>query len=138
MKRSCSVVPQRTKRPSSGLFHNRAISARTSSCCARLMRALGGISKPRNSTSPSRPVGPSGEYSLSMQISERCVLPVTSVSRLRNKRSTNHGNGGVPCPGGGTCAMAISSSYRLSWRASSKRGAWLVGPDEEAGKQIGQ
>ena len=39
----------------------------------------------------SRPVGPSGEYSLSMQNSARCVLPVTSISRLRNSRSTSHG-----------------------------------------------
>ena len=36
-------------------------------------------------------MGPSGEYSLSMQNSARCVLPVTSISRLRNSRSTSHG-----------------------------------------------
>ena len=33
----------------------------------------------------------SGEYSLSMQNSARCVLPVTSTSRLRKTRSTSHG-----------------------------------------------
>ena len=55
------------------------------------MRACGGISKARNSTRPSRPVGPSGAYSLSMQISARWVLPVTSISRLRNRRSTSQG-----------------------------------------------
>ncbi len=60
------------------------------------MRASGGISNERNSTRPSRPVGPSGEYSLSMQISARWVLPVTSTRRLRNNRSTSHGGGASP------------------------------------------
>ena len=55
------------------------------------MRACGGISKARISSSPSRPVALSGEYSLSMQNSARCVLPVTSISRLRSMRSTSHG-----------------------------------------------
>jgi hypothetical protein len=48
------------------------------------MRACGGISKARSSSRPRRPVGPSGEYSLSMQNSLRWVLPVTSISRLRS------------------------------------------------------
>ena len=56
---------------SKACLKSRAISARISTCWARLIRAFGGISKPRNSTSPSRPVGPSGEYSLSMQISNQ-------------------------------------------------------------------
>ena len=55
------------------------------------MRSCGGISKARNSTKPRRPVGPSGEYSLSMENSERCVLPVKSTSKLRSKRSTIQG-----------------------------------------------
>ena len=55
------------------------------------MRACGGISKARISSRPSRPVGPSGEYSLSMQNSARWVLPVTSISRLRSSRSISHG-----------------------------------------------
>ena len=95
MKRSCSCVPQRTRSRSYGAFQKRATSASSSCCCARLICACGGISNARNSTRPSRPVGPSGEYSLSMQISERCVLPVTSISRLRKIRSTSHG-GGAP------------------------------------------
>ena len=48
----------------------------------------------RRRASPAGPAGrsaPSGEYSLSMQNSARCVLPVTSISRLRNSRSTSHG-----------------------------------------------
>ena len=68
----------------------------------------------------------SGEYSLSMQNSARCVLPVTSVSRWRNTRSTSQGGGTVERSG--SCENAISSSYTLSCRASSTRGAWLVGP----------
>ena len=96
MNRSCSAVPQRTSGPCCGSRQNHATSARSSSCCARLMRASGGISKERNSTRPSRPVGPSGENSLSMQISVRCVLPVTSTSRLRSSRSTSHGGGASP------------------------------------------
>ena len=39
----------------------RATSARSSSCCVRLMRACGGISKARISSRPRRPVVPSGE-----------------------------------------------------------------------------
>ena len=55
------------------------------------MRACGGISKARISTRPSRPLVESGEYSLSMQNSARCVLPVTSTSRWRKTRSTSQG-----------------------------------------------
>ena len=40
---------------------------------------------------PRRPEAVSGEYSLSMQNSARCVLPVTSTSRCRSARSTSHG-----------------------------------------------
>ena len=91
MNLSCSDVPQRTSAPSSGSRQNQDTSARTSSCWAKLMRASGGISKARNSTRPRRPVALSGDHSLSMQISARCVLPVTSTSRLRNSRSTIQG-----------------------------------------------
>ena len=104
----------------------RATSERSSSCCVRLMRACGGISKARSSSSPRRPSGPSGEYSLSMQNSARWVLPVTSISRLRNSRSVSHG--GTSLPGAGSCWNAISSSYSESLRASSTRGACEVGP----------
>lgn len=61
MKRSCNAVPQGTRRPVKGVFQKRAISARSSSICSALMRQWGGISKARNSSSPSRPAGPSGE-----------------------------------------------------------------------------
>ena len=55
--------------------------------------------------------GPSGENSLSMQISVRWVLPVTSTSRLRNSRSTSQGGGVLAVArAAGTCASAISSS----------------------------
>ena len=92
MKRSCSSVPQRVeRRVVRRSCQNRATSARSSSCCARLMRACGGISNARISTSPRRPLAVSGEYSLSMQNSARCVLPVTSTSRCRKTRSTSHG-----------------------------------------------
>ena len=39
----------------------------------------------------------SGEYSLSMQNSLRCVLPVTSTRMLRSVRSTIHGGMASPC-----------------------------------------
>ena len=66
-----------------GSCQKRATSARSSNCCARLIRACGGISNARSSMSPQPPRRASGEYSLSMQNSARCVLPVTSTSRLR-------------------------------------------------------
>ena len=85
-------APAREPLGSYGVCQNLAISARNSNCCVRLMRACGGISNARNSSRPWRPFGPSGEYSLSMQNSARCVLPVTSISRLRSNRSTSQGD----------------------------------------------
>ena len=64
MKRSCSVVPQRTNLPCCGSRQSLAISARISNCWASDMRGSGGISKARNSTSPSRPVGAVGRIEL--------------------------------------------------------------------------
>ncbi len=61
-----------------------------------------------------------------MHSSERWVLPVTSTSRLRKTRSTIQGGSGPVLLS--ICLNAISSSSMLSWRASSMRGAWLVGP----------
>ena len=54
MKRSCSALPQWISLRRYGSFQNLAISVRTRSCWARLMRACGGISNARSSTSPSR------------------------------------------------------------------------------------
>jgi hypothetical protein len=60
MKRSCSSVPQRGSRETaSGRCQKRATSARSSSCCTRLIRACGGISNRaaragRAARSPSR------------------------------------------------------------------------------------
>ena len=110
MKRSCSVVPQRVSLPLIGFSQQRAIMARSRTCCARLMRGFGGISKPRNSTSPKRPVGPSGENNLSMQISARWVFPVTSINAFRSRRSVSQGGGGVPSVGGQIWSSAISNS----------------------------
>jgi hypothetical protein len=94
------------------------------------MRACGDSSKARSSNSPSRPEAESGEYSLSMQNSARCVSPVTSTSTWRSARSTSQG--GAALPSSRLCrsssASAISSSRTWSLRASSTRGAWLVGP----------
>ncbi len=78
--------------PTSGFSQNIATRLRTSSACTRASSGCGGISKPRSSSSPSRPRLPSGLYSLSMQNSARCVLPVRSVSRCRSDRSTTHGS----------------------------------------------
>ena len=139
MKRSCSDgAPARRGGRRAARCQSRAISARISSCWARLMRASGGISKPRNSTRPSRPVGPSGEYSLSMQISARWVLPVTSTRRLRNSRSTSQGGGGVALAGRRhlrqrdlelveRVVARLVDARRLAGRA-----------DEQAGEQVGQ
>ncbi len=91
------------------------------------MRACGGISNERSSSNPCRPLEVSGLNILSMHSSERWVLPVTSTSRLRKMRSTIHGGTG-PAGLASICRNAISSSSTLSCRASSRRGAWLVGP----------
>ena len=100
------------------------------------MRSCGGISKARISSSPSRPVLPSGENILSMQNSARCVLPVESMSRLRNSRSTTHG--GVGCP---DRRQLFESELELVQRIVARlvdarrlRG----GPDEQAAEQIRQ
>ena len=62
MKRSCSAVPQRVSGPVDRARARAARSAPGSAAAGRgSCAASGGISKPRNSTSPSRPVGPSGE-----------------------------------------------------------------------------
>ncbi len=138
MKRSCSAVPQRTGGPSSGSRQNHATSARSSNCWARLMRASGGISKERNSTRPSRPVGPSGENSLSMQISARWVLPVTSTSRLRNSRSTSQGGGGVALAGRRHLRERDLElvEHVLARLVDARRLAGRA--DEQAGEQIGE
>ena len=67
---------------------------------------------------------PSGGNSLSTQNSARCVLPVTSASKLRKSPSTMYGGQSLD----GRWRKATSSSYRASMRASSTRGYWLVGP----------
>ena len=75
-----------------------------------------------------------------MENSARCVLPVRSVSKCRSSRSTSHGCG-VSLPAAcffPSCWKAIANSYSRSSRASSTRGAWLVGPDEHAGKEVRQ
>src|SRR6266850_1931037 len=126
-KRSCSSVPQRVSALGAyGLRQNLATIARRRSCWVRLIRECGGISKARISNNPSLPVGPSGEYILSMQNSARWVLPVTSINKLRSRRST--AQGGTLSPALGNRSNANSSSYNESLRASSTRGAWDVGP----------
>ncbi len=73
-----------------------------------------------------------------MQISARCVLPVTSTSRSRNSRSTTQGSGALSLPGSGTCGerdfqlvetivTRLVDARRLAGRA-----------DEQAGEQIGE
>ena len=98
---------------------------RINSICAADILACGGISSARNSTSPRRPEALSGVYILSMQNSVRWVLPVMSARMLRNSRSVTQGATGSRAL---IWAKAISRSTRLSWRASSMRGCWLVGP----------
>ena len=103
------------------LFQNQATRERSSNICIRLIRAWGGISKARRHDGlfRTRRVEFIDSYSL------RWSMPVMSTSRLRNSLSTIHGAGASQS---GICWKAISSSYRLSSRASSTRGAWLVGP----------
>ena len=92
-----AVVQRRAPAHEAGRGTAAARSARparaAAAICTRLMRGCGGISKARNSSRPRRPVGASGEYSLSMENSARCVLPVRSTSRWRSSRSTSHGRG---------------------------------------------
>ena len=79
--------------------------------------------------------GLSGENSLSMQNSARCVLPVPSTSRLRNTRSTSHGGGVLPGIGllerdlqfVASIAATFVDARRLARRA-----------DERAGEQVRQ
>jgi hypothetical protein len=61
MKRSCSVVPQRTNLPCCGSRQSFAISARISNCCASDMRGSGGISKRAEFDQAEPAGGPSGE-----------------------------------------------------------------------------
>ena len=65
-----------------------------------------------------------------MQNSLRWVLPVTSTRMLRSVRSTIQGGMSSPWISRlrSISRSAISSSYSWSLRASSTRGAWLVGP----------
>jgi len=90
-----------------------------------LMRAFGGISKARSSSRPRRP--PPTPARRACRCTSRCggVFPVTSTRRSRRTRSTSHGGASVP---GRRRSSAISSSWRESFRASSMRGCWLVGP----------
>jgi hypothetical protein len=100
------------------------------------MRASGAISKARNSTRPRPAVGESGENSLSTQISARCVLPVTSTSRLRNRP--------VEQPRGALLARLrhlrerdLELVERLVARLVDARR--LAGrPDEQTGEEIGE
>ena len=87
-------------------------------------------------TDPRRPVGPSGEYILSMQNSARCVFPVTSISKLRSSRSTSHGATGAP--GWGNCRNATSSSYNESFSRLIDARRLRGGSDEQAREQIRQ
>ena len=118
--RSCSSVPQRTSGPEYGSSQNRATSARTSSAWTSAICGCGGISKPRSSSSPSRPRSESGLNSLSMQNSARWVLPVMSVSRWRSARSTCHGraSSAEPWP-----ARRTRSPARRASRAGPRRPA---------------
>ncbi len=128
--RSWSAVPQRTNGAEYGCSAKRATRARTSSAWTSAMSGCGAISKPRSSSSPSRPRSASGLYSLSTQNSDRWVFPVMSVSRCRSDRSTTHGRCSDPGSSASRAisAKAISSSYSVSGRPSSTRGAWLVAP----------
>ena len=74
--------------------------------------ALAGWGRGCRPINRARPVGPSGEKSLSMQISARWVLPVTSIRMLRRSLSTSQGGVAVPspCPGAVLWEGALSSS----------------------------
>ena len=62
-----------------------------------------------------------------MQISARCVLPVTSIRRLRKIRSTSQGGQSAP-PGSGICSERDLQLVELVVAGLVERGAWLVGP----------
>jgi hypothetical protein len=101
MKRSCRPVPQRISGARRALPEARDQRAQQQHL-RRLICACGGISKPRNSSRPRRPVAPSGEYSLSMQNSARCVLPVS--------RPAGCATGGRPARAAGGLRPVLAAS----------------------------
>ena len=78
---------------------------------------------PRNSTRPNRPGRESGENSLSMQNSERCVLPVPSTSRLRKTRSTIHGGDVAACRRLARTRSPVRSAHRGDLRRRAAPGS---------------
>jgi hypothetical protein len=138
MKRSCRAVPQRTRSCSVGRAPEARTSARSSRPCSqrhlRVRRHLeaaeldqaqaarGAVGRIQLVDAELGAVGVAGH--VDQQVAQQ---PVDQPGRRR-----------VPCPGAGSCCRAISSSYRLSSRASSTRGAWEVGPDEQPREQVGQ
>ena len=71
-----------------------------------------------------------------MQISARCVLPVTSTSRLRNSRSTSQG--AIAPPGSGICSQRDLQLVELivARLVDSRRLARR--PDEQSAEQVGE
>ena len=139
MKRSCSAVPQRHQRCRGRAAARTARSARAAAAAARGSCARAAASR-RRGTRPGRGgrSGCPGEYSLSMQNSARCVLPVTSTSRLRNRRSTSQG-GDVALVGlpGICCERDLQLVEAVVARLVDARR--LAGrADEQAGEQVRQ
>ena len=136
MKRSCRRCPSAPARPRCGSRQNQAISARSSNCWARLMRASGGISKERNSTRPSRPVGAVGRIELvdadfgamgvagdvDEQVAEQ---PVDEPERRAPRRAAGSGERDLQFVE--LVVARLVEPRRLAGRA-----------DEQAGEQIGQ
>ena len=71
-----------------------------------------------------------------MQNSERCVLPVESMSRLRNSRSTSHGGGVLP-DGRQLFERELELVQRIVARFVDAR-RLRGGADEQAAEQVRQ
>ena len=119
------------------LFQNHAISARSSRLLREAHRAsAAAFRKPRNSTSPSRPVGLRTVELVDAEFGAvRIACHVTSKIA---QHAVDEPGRALARVRAGNCWKAISSSYTLSSAPQSTRGAWLVGPMNMSWKQIRQ
>ena len=128
MNRSCSVVPQRTSRSCTAAFQNRAISARSSSCCVRLIRGVRRHFE-RPEFDQSQPARRPNRANTACRCRTRPGACCRSrrPADCRNSRSTSQG-GQRARPRREFAGRRFPVRRALSCRASSTRGAWLVGP----------
>jgi hypothetical protein len=91
------------------------------------MRACGGISKARSSSRPSRPVAVSGAVEL-VDAELGAVGVAGDVDEQVAQQAVDQPRRHLGALPSGICWKATRSRSTESLRASSTRGAWLVGP----------